>query len=122
MSRPKRLMRTALPLAAILGLVGCSAGSDHKADATITACTPAPDGGKPVADGQVTNPTTKVSNYSIQVSFYDSSGNKVTQGIDAVTDVEPGSSSPWHVTGLQSANGPIDCRLGTVTRNVKPGG
>ncbi len=111
-----------LLLAATLGLAGCSAGADHKADATITACTPAADGGKPVANGQVTNPTSKVSNYSIRVSFYDSSGNKVTEGIDAITDVEPGTSSPWNVTGLQSVNGPVDCRLGKVTRNVTPGG
>lgn len=107
---------------ALLGLAGCSGTNDHKADAAITACTPAADGGKPVAEGQVTNPTSKVSNYSIRVSFYDESNNKVTEGIDAVTDVEPGSSSPWRVTGLQSQNGPIVCRLGTVTRNVKPGG
>ncbi len=113
---------TILLLAATLGLAGCSGGNDHKADAAITACTPGADGGKPVADGQVTNPTTKTSNYSIRVMFYDSSGNKITEGIDAVTDVEPGTSSPWHVTGLQSLNGPVDCRLGRVTRNVAPGG
>jgi hypothetical protein len=118
----KNLRLTALPLTAILGLAGCSAGGDHKADATVTACTPGADGGKPVAEGQVTNPTSKVSNYSIHIAFYDSSGNKVTEGLDAVTDVEPGTSSPWHVTGLQSVNGPGDCRLSNVTRNAKPGG
>ncbi len=122
MSRPKHLLLTVLPVAVVLGLAGCSAGADHKADATVTACTPGADNGKPRADGQVTNPTTKVSNYSIRVSFYDGSGNKVTEGIDAVTDVEPGTSSPWTVTGLQSVNGAVDCRLGTVTRNVTPGG
>jgi len=107
---------------AVLGLAGCSGSDDHKADVAITACTPAADDGKPVAEGQVTNPTSKTSNYSIRVSFFDESDNKVTEGIDAVTDVEPGSSSPWRVTGLQSQNGPIDCRLGTVTRTVQPGG
>ena len=107
---------------AALGLAGCSEAADHKADASITACTPAADGGKPVAEGQVTNPTSKTSNYSIRVSFYDESDNKVTEGIDAITDVEPGTSSPWRVTGLRSQNGPVDCRLGTVTRNAKPGG
>ena len=107
---------------ALLGLAGCSGSNDHKADATITACTPAADGGKPVAEGQVTNPTSKTSQYSIRVQFYDASNNKVTEGIDAITGVEAGSSSPWRVTGLQSVNGPVDCRLGTVTRNVQPGG
>jgi hypothetical protein len=107
---------------AVLGLAGCSGSNDHKADVAISACTPAADGGKPVAEGQVTNPTSKTSQYSIRVNFYDASGNKVTEGIDAITGVEAGSSSPWRVTGLQSANGPIDCRLGTVTRNVQPGG
>jgi hypothetical protein len=111
----------ALALALALVLAGCSAGADHKGDATITACTPAADGGKPVAEGQVTNPTSKGSTYSIRVSFYDASGNKVTEGIDAVTGVEPATSSPWRVTGLQSVSGPVDCRLGKVTRNVQPG-
>lgn len=119
MRRSKFLLVTA-----VLGLAAtaCSAGNDYKADATVTACTPAADEGKPVAEGQVTNSSSKTSNYSIRVAFYDASDNKVTDGIDAVTSVEPGSSSPWRVTGLQSVNGPVDCRVSGVTRNVSPGG
>jgi len=117
-----RRLTILLTLAAMLGGAACSAGADHKADATITACTPAPGGGKPVADGQVTNPTTKTSNYSVRIGFYDSSGNKVSDGLDAVSGVEAGTSSPFHVTGLQSVTGAVTCRVAGVTRNVAPGG
>ncbi len=106
----------------VLATAGCSAGADYSADATVTACTPAPGGGKPVADGQVTNSSAKPSNYTVRVSFFDSSNNKVTDGFDAITNVEAGSSSPWRVTGLQSVNGAVDCRIAKVTRNVVPGG
>ncbi len=119
MRRPTILL---LAVSIGVGTAACSAGTDYSADASITACTPAADGGKPVAEGQVTNSSTKTSNYSVRVSFYDASDNKVTEGLDAITSVEPGSSSPWRVTGLQSVNGPVDCRIGKVTRNVSPGG
>ena len=109
-------------MAALLGGAACSAADDHKADAAITACTPGPDNGKPVASGQVTNSSSKTSNYSIRIGFYDASGNKITDGLDAVTGVEAGSSSPWSVTGLKSMNGAVDCRVAGVTRNVVPGG
>jgi hypothetical protein len=99
---------------------GCRS-SDSKADATVTACTPGPNDGQPVAEGQVTNSSSKTSNYSVRVSFYDASGNKITEGVDVVTGVEPATSSPWRVTGLGSLKGAVDCRLGGVTRNAAPG-
>lgn len=118
------LRTTSLLLGATLAVAAtaCSAGTDHRADATITACTPAADGGKPVAEGQVTNSSSKTSNYTVRIAFYDGSDNKVTEGLDAITSVEPGTSSPWRVTGLQSVNGPVDCRFSGVTRDVAPGG
>ena len=95
--------------------------SDRKADATITACTAGADNGRPVAEGQVTNSSSKSSNYTIRIAFYDASDNKVTEGADVVTGVEASSSSPWRVTGLGTMNGPPDCRVAGVTRNAAPG-
>jgi len=39
-----------------------------------------------------------------------------------VTDVEPGSASPWKITGVGSVKGPVACKVLGVTRNVDPDG
>lgn len=120
-------MRTRSTLAvlvasAFLLSAACSSKSELKGDAAITACTPGPDDGQPVAEGQITNTSSKSSNFTIRVGFTDSSGNKVSEGGDVVTDVEPSSSSPWRVTGITSMKGPVTCEVLDVTRNVNPGG
>jgi hypothetical protein len=108
-------------VATVLAAGACSSG-DKAAEATVTACTPGPDNGRPVAEGQVTNGSSKTSNYTVRVGFYDSSGNKVTEGGDVVTDVEPATSSPWQATGAGTVKGAVTCRVLGVTRNVNPGG
>ncbi len=109
--------------AAVLTAGACSSSkSELKGDAAITACTPGPNDGQPFAEGQITNNSSKSSNFTIRVGFSDSSGNKVSQGVDVVTDVEPGTSSPWGVTGVTSAKGPVTCEVLDVTRNVNPTG
>jgi len=108
--------------AIVFGAAACSSSSEKRADATVTACTPAPDDGKPVAEGQVTNSSSKTSNYTVRVGFYDGAGNKVTEGGDVVTDVEAASSSPWRVTAIGSMKGPVECRVMDVTRNADPSG
>jgi hypothetical protein len=107
---------------AVAGLGACSSDSDVEAEASITACTPGPDNGKPVAQGQLTNSSSKSSNYSVRVGFYDSSDNRVTEGADVVTDVESGTASPFTVTGVGDMNGPVVCKVLGVTRSANPGG
>ncbi len=109
-------------MAVALGAGSCSSDPDFIKDAAVTACTPGPDEGRPVAEGQVTNTSSKSSNFTIRVGFYDASDNKVTEGGDVVTDVEPASSSPWMATGAGTMKGPVACRILGVTRNVDPGG
>lgn len=108
--------------AASLAAGACSSKAELKADAAVTACTPGPDDGQPVAEGQITNTSSKSSNFTVRVGFYDTADNKVSEGGDVVTDVEPATSSPWRVTGVTSMKGPVDCRVLDVTRNVNPGG
>jgi hypothetical protein len=112
----------AMATVAALGLGACSSDSEKEANASITACTPGANDGKPVAEGQVTNPSSKSSNYSVRVGFYDGSNNKVTEGADVVTDVESGTSSPFTVTGVGDVKGPVVCKVLGVTRNANPGG
>jgi hypothetical protein len=102
--------------------VACSATEDHLSDATVTTCTPGANDGQPVAEGQVTNTSSKTSNYTIRIGFYDAAGNKVTDGGDVITGVEAGSASPWQATGAGSVKGPVTCKVLGVTRNVSPGG
>jgi hypothetical protein len=112
----------AVAAVAVLGLGACSSGDGVDAEASITACTPGPNDGKPVAEGQVTNSSSKSSNYSVRVGFYDAADNKVTEGADVVTDVESGSASPFTVTGVGDVKGPVVCKVMGVTRSANPGG
>ena len=109
-------------MAAVLGVGACSNDPDFVKDATVTACTPGPNDGQPVAEGQITNTSSKTSNFTLRVGFYDTADNKITEGGDVVTDVEPSSSSPWNATGAGSVKGAVDCRILGVTRNLDPSG
>ena len=117
----RRVGLFALTLAGLL-LVSCSdAAKDVKADATVTACTPT-EGAPPRAEGQIRNSSSETSNFTIRITFYDSSGNKVAEGVDVVTSVEPNQSSPWQSTGSASAKGPIECKVTSARRVVSPVG
>jgi len=111
----------AMALAVLLGTAACKSSPEKLDDASITACTPGADDGRPVAEGQVTNSSSKTSSYSVRVNFFDEADNKVTEGVDVATDVEPGSSSPFRVTGVGTMKGAVDCRVSGVTRNAAPG-
>lgn len=110
---------TAIVLAAAILLPGCSKKSTS--EATITACKADSGGGKPTAEGQVTNSSSKGSAFLIRIGFYDSSGNRVSEGADTVSGVGAGSSAPWHVTGAADANGKLTCKVLEVRRSVAPG-
>jgi hypothetical protein len=111
----------AVAVAVLLAAGGCGSSPGSEGEASVTSCTPGADGGKPVAEGQVTNGSSKTSTYSVRIGFYDDSGNKVTDGVDVVSGVEPATSSPWRVTGLGSMNGAVTCKVAGVTRNADPG-
>ncbi len=106
-------------LAAVVVLPGCSKKSTDAA--TVTACNADPGGGKPTAEGQVRNSTSKGSAFLIRVGFYDSGGNRVSEGADSVSGVDAGGSAPWHVTGAADANGPLTCKVMELRRSVAPG-
>lgn len=119
--RTYRMVLVAAAAVAVVGLGACSSDSDVEAEASVTSCTAAPDS-KPVAEGQLTNSSSKSSNYSVRVGFYDASDNRVTEGADVVTDVESGTASPFTVTGVGDMNGPVVCKVLGVTRSANPGG
>lgn len=110
----------AVALTAVLS-AGCGT-SKATSDATVAACDAEPGGGQPKASGQVVNTSSKSSSFFLRIGFYDSSGNKVSEGVDQVGSIEPGKGGPWQTTGVQSAKGPLTCKVVTLRRTVAVGG
>lgn len=114
--RPVRLL---IGSVCVVGaLTGCSASASAKKDVTIAACTPGPSGGHPTASGGIVNHSSKSSLYTIHVTFTDSAGNSVGDGVAAVAKVDPGTTAKWHAIGSLNAKGPVKCKLSSVTRNA----
>jgi len=86
----------------------------------VTACNPAPAGGKPTASGTISNATSKASGYTFRVQFLDPSGNEVSQGATGVAKVDAGGTAKWDLEGATSANGPVTCKLNNITRTAVP--
>lgn len=110
---------TALLTLAGLGVISCS--SDEKnvgADVRVTACTPDPAGGRPSAQGRITNNSSKDSAYAFRVSFIDTAGNKVSEGAVAVADVEAGGNAMWRTQGATDAKGRLTCSVSDVSRTA----
>jgi hypothetical protein len=102
-------------------LLGCStAGSSAAKDVSVTACTPDPSGGHPVASGKIDNSSSKASTYIIHVQFVDAAGNAVGDGVATVAKVDTAATAAWRAVGTLPAQGPLTCRLETVTRTEAP--
>jgi hypothetical protein len=114
----RRLLRTALAAALTAVVLGC--GGKSTSDATVTACNADPDGGPPRAEGQIINNSSKDSVFFVRVGFYDTAGNRVSEGSDSIGDVEPGTSSPFQINGAARAKGPLTCKVLNVRRSVSP--
>ena len=119
----QRILRlTAAAALGGLGLLGCGGeSSDSESDdVVVTACNPAPAGGKPTASGTISNATSKASGYTFRVQFLDPSGNEVSQGATGVAKVDAGGTAKWDLEGATSANGPVTCKLNNITRTAVP--
>jgi hypothetical protein len=102
-------------------LVGCGTTKSTQ-DATVTACNADPGGGKPTAEGQVRNTSSKTSTFLLTIGFYDSSGNRISEGVDTVGGINAGASGPWHTTGAADAKGPLTCKVTSLRRTFAPQG
>jgi len=118
-----RLTPVAVAVLSSAGILGaCTSTSSHPPiqDVSVTGCNADAGGGRPTASGTVMNHTSKASSYAFSVTFYDSSGNRVTAGGATVGKVEAGASSKWSSTGATDAKGPLTCKISAVTRAVAP--
>lgn len=107
--------------ALLVATLSACASSSPKNDATVTSCVPGTDTERPHAIGEIRNSSSRTSNFFIRIEFHDSAGNRVSEGVDTITNVEPGTSSPFDIEGLANARGPLTCEVGTVNRTAAPG-
>jgi hypothetical protein len=115
------LVVVAAIVVAVVVFAGSNSSNPAKDDVTVQACSADPAGGKPTASGQILNNTSKPSNYVIRLDFLDAQGNQVSEGVNAVKDVEPGATASWKLTGTRDASGPLRCELEGVSRTHIPG-
>ena len=108
-------------MAAVLTTVLLGCGGKSTSDASVLSCVADPDGGPPRAEGEIRNSSSKESVFFVRVGFYDTSGNRVSEGADTISDVEPGTSSPFQINGAARAKGPLECKVLNVRRSVSPG-
>ena len=118
-----RRRMVALAALALTGILPLACGtSKSTTDASIAECNADPGGGQPTARGQVVNTSSKTSSFYLRIGFYDSSGNKVSEGVDQVGSIDPGKGGPWQTTGVARAKGPLTCKVITLRRTYAPGG
>ena len=116
-----RLLNLTLTAAlAVPVLAGCGEGSSKapEGDVSVSTCVADPGGGKPKAEGNIVNNTSKPSGYTFRVAFLDPAGNEVSQGSAGVGRVEPGGTATWRLEGGVSAKGALRCELRNVTRTA----
>ncbi len=115
---PKRWLRVAVTAFAAASFAGCGASSPLDA-ATVTSCVPGTGGEKPRAAGNVRNTSSKTSSFFIRIEFHDSDGNEVSEGVDTIADVEPGTVARFDIIGGNDAGGPVTCDVATVRRTAE---
>jgi hypothetical protein len=116
----RRLCIAAVFALGALAAAGCTSSSSAAKDVTISGCNASPTGGRPTATGMIDNHSSKASTYAVTVSFYDSSGNRVSEGAATVGKVESGAVANFSAEGVASAKGPVTCKATSVVRTEAP--
>lgn len=122
MARNPNLLRApavAALIAASALLASCTSTASAEKDVAITSCAVNANG-RPTVMGTVDNHTSKASSYAIAVGFYDSAGNRVSEGAASLGKVEASQTATFSADGAARAAGPLTCKLLSVTRVVAP--
>ncbi|MEU6615332.1 FxLYD domain-containing protein [Streptomyces parvus] len=85
-------------------------------DVKITACEVDSVTKWPSASLDVTNRSSKDSNYIVQVEFVDKDGTRLGEGTAALNNLAPDQVSKEKAQGLTQVSGKVECRVTKVTR------
>lgn len=91
-------------------------GVDPDEDVKITKCEVDPTLQWPSASLDVTNRSSKSSNYIISVEFVDKDGTRLGEGTAALNNLAPGQVSKEKAQGLTQVSGKVTCKVTKVTR------
>lgn len=91
------------------------------ADVTVTSCTVDPTTNWPAAKLEITNHSSKTSNYTVQVEFLNPSGTRVADALGAATNVAPGERAIETAQSLDVVSGDVTCRVTSVERYASNG-
>ncbi|MGW2347228.1 FxLYD domain-containing protein [Streptomyces sp. NPDC001661] len=87
-----------------------------RADVEITNCTVNATTSWPEAKIRITNHSSKTSDYTVNVEFIDSSGERIDEGLAGTTHLAPKQVAKETASGLTDTSGPIKCWITDVDR------
>lgn len=87
-------------------------------DVTIESCEADPSTSLPAAELDITNHSSKSSNYVVHVEFLDSSGDRVEETLAASNNVAPDQTSRVTAQGLTAAPAELTCNITEVVRTA----
>ncbi|WP_143686956.1 hypothetical protein [Streptomyces sp. TLI_171] len=95
-----------------------STGGAHppEADVSISSCAVDPTTSFPSAQLEITNHSSKASDYSIAVEFVDANGTRVAEGAALETHVAPGQKVVDTAGGTAQVSGKVTCKVTSVNR------
>ncbi|MGW6690022.1 hypothetical protein [Streptomyces sp. NPDC054961] len=85
-------------------------------DVKLAGCTVDADTKWPHADLDVTNRSSKPSDYTVSVEFVGPSGERLTEAHAALTHLAPGQVAHDRAQSLAQVDAPVTCRITGVTR------
>ena len=91
------------------------------ADVKVTSCTVDPSTNWPAAKLEITNHSSKTSNYTVQVQFLNSSGIRVADALAAASNVSPGERAVETAQSLDVVSGNVTCNVTSVDRFASTG-
>jgi hypothetical protein len=108
-------------IAAIVATSSSVPGSGTKthpatADVAISTCAVGPTLNLPQATGKIVNHSSGTSDYSFKVSFLNKLGEVAAQGSGTKNHVAPQQTVAWNVMGDTPNDGPLTCKLESVSR------
>ncbi|MZD03777.1 hypothetical protein GTW43_01595 [Streptomyces sp. SID5785] len=89
-----------------------------RGDAKITKCSVSEGLSYPTAEVQITNRSSKTSDYLVSVEFVDAKGERITDTFVATNRLAPHQVAHETAQGFREAHGSVVCRITDVSRTA----